>query len=172
MNEYGDFNHIWKGFEESARGKLIEKSKQSPLNAAAARIAVSAAAIAWTDKYTPCGKWLAELNAKDAQKARRISELVQSIDFVEVPPQKQISDLGVIGVSAGSAVIGAGISSHFFHTGVLGSAASAVLPAAVIYPIMKAAQSDMRRSAEKKLIEQYVGQLNDVRIVILEILEN
>ena len=36
MNVYGDFKPVWKRFEELSYGKLIEKSRQASLTAAAA----------------------------------------------------------------------------------------------------------------------------------------
>lgn len=145
MNVYGDFENVWKRFEGLARGKITEKSGQAPLTAAAAGLAVSTAAAVWTDRYDPCGKWLETLRSENAEKARQIAEILQSIELVEVPPEKQISDLSVIGVSAGGALVGAGISIKVFHAGMLGSAASTILPAIALYPIMKRAQSEKRR---------------------------
>lgn len=171
MNVYGDFENVWKRFEGLARGKITEKSGQAPLTAAAAGLAVSTAAAVWTDRYDPCGKWLETLRSENAEKARQIAETLQSIELVEVPPEKQISDLSVIGVSAGGALVGAGISIKVFHAGMLGSAASTILPAIALYPIMKRAQSEKRKAAEKRLIEQYVGQLGSIRGLIMEILK-
>lgn len=171
MNVYDEFKTVWKRFEDLSRGKLIEKSRQSPLTAAAASIAVSAAATVWSDKYDPCGKWLGDLRRKNMAKAARIDEIVGRIDFIDPPPAKKISDFSVIGVSVLGAAVGAGVSSRIFHAGTLVSAASAVLPAAVLYPIMKKTQSEMDKSEEKRIIDQYMEQLGSVRGLILEVLD-
>lgn len=172
MNVYDDFKTVWKRFEELSHGKLIEKSKQSALTAAAARTAVSAAASVWTDKYDPCGKWLGELRREDAKKASRILEIVENIDFIDAPPAKKLSDLSVVGISVLGAVVGAGVSSQVFHTGTLVSAAYAILPAAALYPIMKKTQSEVYRSEEKRVIGEYMEQLDSVRGLILEVLDD
>lgn len=172
MNVYDDFKTVWKRFEELSHGKLIEKSKQSALTAAAARTAISAVATIWTDKYDPCRKWLGELRREDVKKASRILEILESIDFIDAPPAKKLSELSVIGVSMLGAVVGAGVSSRVFHTGMLVSAASAILPAATLYPIMKKTQSEMYKFEEKRIIGQYMEQLDSVRSLILEVLDD
>lgn len=172
MNVYDEFKTVWRRFEDLSRGKLIEKSKQSTLNAAAARTAISAAASVWTDKYDPCGKWLNELRRENTTNAARIEDIVEHIDFIDPPPAKKLSDFSVIGVSVLGAAVGAGVSSRIFHAGTLVSAASAVLPAAVLYPIMKKTQSEMDKSEEKRIIDQYMEQLGSVRDLILEVLDD
>lgn len=172
MNVYGDFKPVWKRFEELSYGKLIEKSRQASLTAAAAGTAVSTAATAWTDKYDPCGKWLGDLRKRDAKKAEQITKIVESIDFIEAPPAKRISDISVIGVPVLGALVGAGVSSRVFHAGIFAGAASAILPAAALYPIMKKTQSEMCKSEEKRLVGQYMEQLDSVRGLILEVLDN
>lgn len=169
MSSYGEFDSIWERFVSLCRGKIIEKAGQSPLTAAAARAAVAAASSVWADKYDPCGKWLSGLRESDAGKAERFMELVQSIEFVDAPVEKQISDLLVAGTAAGGAVVGAGVSR------LLGAAlpvgvASAVVPALVLYPLMKGMQKQKREAAEKRLVEEYVGQLENVRRLAVEVL--
>lgn len=101
-----------------------------------------------------------------------ILEILESIDFIDAPPAKKLSDLSVIGVSMLGAVVGAGVSSRVFHTGMLVSAASAILPAAALYPIMKKTQSEMYKFEEKRIIGQYMEQLDSVRGLILEVLDD
>ncbi len=169
MSSYEEFEGMWERFVNLCRGKIIEKSGHAPLTAVAARSAVAAASSVWTDKYDPCGKWLSGLRESDADKAERITELMQSIEFVDVPEEKQISDFLVAGTAAGGAVVGAGVSR------LLGAAlpigvASAVVPALVLFPLMKGMQKQKKETAEKRLVDEYVGQLENVRRVAVEVL--
>lgn len=169
MSGNKDFESVWQRFTSLCRGKLVEKSGQAPLTTAAARTAVAAASTVWTDKYDPCGKWLNDLKIKDESKAKRIAELMESIEFVDVPCEKTISDLSIVGVTVGGAIAGAGISRAFKAALPVG-VASTVLPALVLYPAMKSVQKTQRDNSEKNLVNEFVGQLENVRRIAEEIL--
>lgn len=163
MDILREFNIIWEKFLVLCRAKLIEKSKQCKLSTSAAEMSVKAAVSVWFDPYDTYGQWLKALEEDEPDAAKKVKNILQSIKFEDIPVQKGIPDSGVLGVTAGGAAAGAGIGAWLFHFGSLGTALSAVIPAAVIYPLMKGYQKTEKEKAEKKEVAKYMEQMSLVR---------
>lgn len=163
MDTIHNFDAVWKKFLFMCRAKLMEKSVQCPLSAAAAGMAVQDAASAWFDPYEACGQWLKQLEEEDLQAAEKVKEILQKIRLEEIPEKKEVSELGVLGVTVGGAAAGAGIGAWFLHLGTFGTLLSAAVPAAALYPAMKSYQKNEKEKAEKEGISEYLSQLSLVR---------
>lgn len=163
MDIANEFVNVWKKFMEMSRAKLIDKSKQGTLNAAAANMAVQEAVSLCLDPYHMFGMWLANVKSYDAAAAERIQSILYDIRFENQVVEKKITDLGVAGIATGSAVIGAGIAKYLFSCGTLGTVLSAVLPATFFYQSMKTQQKNEDVKIQKEMILMYLGQLELVR---------
>ncbi len=162
-----EFENAWSKFQEMCRAKLLEKNKQCILTVAAAELAVQDAVALWFDVYHICGQWLRSVKIEDATVGEKIEKSLCGIKFETPPVPKGIGDLGIVGITVGGAVAGAGIGSWLLHLGTVGTVLSAVVPAVVLYPSMKTVQKNEREKAEKVAISKYLEQLIFVKDEIL-----
>lgn len=164
-----EFEIIWKKFLTLCRAKLMEKSRQCTLTPSAAQMSIQDAMSAWFDPYDACGGWLKEVEREVPQIAERIYSALKEWSVENVPIKKGIPEAGVLGVTAGSAAIGAGIGVYALHLGSIGILLAAVVPAIVAYPTMKAWQRAEKEKIEKNLLNEYMEQLSLLKdeIIIL-----
>lgn len=171
MSIYNYFDTIWSKFIVICRAKLIEKSRQCALTKSAAEISLKDAMSVWFDKYDICGKWLSDLEKESPQAVKNIKDVIQGFCLKEISLKKALSDAEVYGVTAGSAVAGAGIGKYILDLGKIGTVMSAVVPLVILYPIFKNYQKMDVKKSEKDTIQAYLDQLSFVKEEIEEILK-
>lgn len=163
MSAYKGFEEIWKKFMTLCRAKLMEKSSYCALSVSAAEMSVRDASSVWFDQYEMCGQWLHRLGKENAAAAQKIKAILQETRLEPVPDKKPFPDLGVLGIAAGGAAAAAGAGAWIFQLGPAATLISAAIPAAVLYPVMKAHQKNGKEKAKKETIEAYLQQLSLVK---------
>lgn len=163
------FESAWKRFTDISRGKLIDKSEQSALTPAAAKMAVKSSAVIWTD-YSECGDWIKRLRSVSPEKADAVLKLIDGIRFEEIHIGKPIPDAAIPTAALGGSAVGVGLSS-LFKWNTAGIILSAVIPAAILFPSMKKIKSLQEEYNREKLINGYMEQLSVLKEKITETVE-
>lgn len=160
MKEYSnDFDHCWERFRVNVKARLMDRSKDAKLTLSLANLALKDAAAAWLDEYDILGGWLKKLKATRPMEAQELEKFLKyEMSFHEVEREKGIPELASYAVPIGGALAGAGISI-LRRSSVLVTAASMILPAAVLTPVMKTVKQNKEEEIDKKLIEGYLKQL-------------
>ncbi len=172
MKDYSsEFNQCWERFRLNVKAKLMEHSEDSRLKLSIANLALKDAGTGWLDEFDILGSWLKGLKKAQPAKAEKIERIIRyELSFQEAERDKGLADIASYAVPIGGALAGAGISvlkrANFFVT-----AASIILPAAVLTPVMKKVKQNQEQEIDKKLIGKYMEQLNPFKEKILELLQ-
>lgn len=164
------FESAWNRFMDLSMGKLIEKSKQSALTPAAAKMAVKSAAGTWTD-YSECGEWIKRLRLVSPEKADAVLGLIDGISFEEIPVGTPMPDAAIPAAALGGSAVGVGLGS-LLKWNTAGIILSAVIPAAILFPSLKKIKSLQTEYNRDKLINGYMEQLSVLKQKIIETVDN
>lgn len=171
MKDYkNEFNQCWDRFKVNVKAKLMERSEDSPLTLAGANLALKDAVSGWLDEFDILGSMLVKVKREQPDTGKEIERILRyELIFQEESREKSLSDLAAYAVPIAGAVAGGGISM-IRKASFLVKVASIVLPAAVLTPVMKQVKQSKDEELDKKLIDQYVRQLEGYRERIVKLL--
>jgi hypothetical protein len=171
MRDYkSEFNQCWDRFKVNVKAKLMNRSEEAPLTVAGANLALKDAVTGWLDEFDILGSLLVKVKRDQPDTAKEIERILRfELVFKEESREKSITDLAAYAVPIAGAVAGGGISM-IRKANFLVKVASIVLPAAVLTPVMKQVKQNKEQEIDKKLINQYVLQLEGFKEKILKLL--
>ena len=165
-----DFKKCWEKFSSQLQGQLITKAKSNTLQTASANLALSDSVSFWDDRYAEGRKWLDGLSVKNAEKAKLIEEiLLDDMQFQTLAEQKSNDKLLKYGIPMGGAVMGF-VVSKAIGTALPGRAVLMGGMALAGCPLGKGMASASRDGAKKKMIDEYMQQLEKYRLSVERIL--
>ncbi len=165
-----EFNQYWDRFKVNVKAKLMSRSEEAPLTVAGANLALKDAVSGWLDEFDILGSLLVKIKHDQPDTAEEIERILRfELVFQEEYRDKSLAELAAYAVPIAGAVAGGGISI-VRKAGFFVKVASVVLPAAVLTPVMKQVKQNKEQEIDKKLVEQYVHQLEGFKEKILKLL--
>lgn len=165
------FEKCWGKFITKLKGRMIKQSEQQQLTYPLLKLTLSDAASCWGSEYEENGRWLMQYSEEEPEKGRLIHRiLLENMEFIEIPLQKDMTDMLNYAVPLAGAAAGLGLS-HLFRVKAIGQAISTIVPAAVLYPSMKTLGENIKKQESMERIEQYLSQLEPYRQNIIDIID-
>lgn len=164
------FEELWTDFLNLVKGKLITAAKRQTLSTALANLILSDAGGLWTDEYSIYGSWMVQLARNDSSKAELVKEILhEDMRFSDVEKSKILPTycnylIPGVGSCAGYAM------SCYFELGKIAQLSSVLLPAVLLYPVVKIFRYNQIGLAIDKCIESYMMQLDKYKNSVLSIL--
>ena len=170
--EINKFEKVWENFLNSFRGSLITQSRKQSLSYPLVKLLFQEASLTWTSGYGINCTWLDQLMNEYPEKGMIVKEiLTKDMGIVELPVASYDNNNTIkLMASVGTGAIGYVISS-FMGLGMVGVAASTILPAAIAIPIAQSQLSNAKSRNVNKTIDLYINQLekykNSIESVLL-----
>lgn len=167
MTNTEEFARLWNGFTTRLRGSLLRRcSKRQPAISELSLI-LREAALAWDSGNEVCGRWLKSYGEVQPEKAGAIRTiLLDELRFTEIERIPDHSGAVQAGIPIAGAIAGYAIT-EMLSAAVLLQAASIVLPPLLLYPAAKNAAASVTESGSRRLISEYMRQLEPFREQIL-----
>lgn len=170
MSNISDFEKYWDKFTTKLRGMLMNQSQKQTLTYSIASIILSDAAVSWSLSYDECGIWLIKYTEGNPEKGELISQvLTGDMKFKEIPPKKDIPESANIITPLVGAILGGGIA-HILDANVFVQIASAIVPAALLYPAIKSVGNMVTENNKDGIIDEYMAQLEKYKKSVIVIL--
>jgi hypothetical protein len=164
------FESLWTNFLVLVKGKLINAANKQTLSPSLASLILADAAGSWASEYELNGRWLKKLNETDPQKGTLVSEvLLNDMKFTAVETKGELPLYYNYAIPVAGGLAGWGVSM-LCGAGKLVQAASAVLPALLLYPAVNTLRKNLNSANHEKAIADYVGQLEKYKNSVLSIL--
>ena len=166
------FKQQWTKFLTKVKGKLIKETKKQPLDFALAQQTLRDAKESWTSSYEANGRWLSEYSESDYKKGKRIHDiLMYDMTFEEQKQKKNILLLLLYLIPLVCA--GAGFLIAMFFTSNLSiRISSAAIPAVLTVFTVRMIVANIKANRKKKLLANYLEQLEDYSQQIIDIINS
>jgi hypothetical protein len=164
------FESLWRDFVALVKGKLITTANKQMLSTPLANLILNDAKASWGSEYDINGKWLSKLTEVEPDKAALIrAVLLDDMTFTNVETNKPFPSYYNYIVPTAGAIAGLVVSACVGATKLI-QGVSAIVPAVLLYPAVKAygkQRDDMNRDKD---IEAYIHQLEKYKNSIVSIL--
>lgn len=164
------FESLWTDFIILVKGKLISTASKQKLSTPLANLILSDAASSWNSEYEINGRWLNDLKKNDSPKAELVGDiLLNDMHFDEIETKRELPAyfnfvIPVFGACTGCAV------SMYLGYGKLVQAASAIIPAVLLYPAVNTYRNRTNETNKDKYIENYITQLEKYKNSVVSVL--
>lgn len=154
-----EFEQNWKDFLTHLKARLEKRCRTGFPNCEQLNLLLQDCVTDWESAETVCGRWLSRYASTDPDGARLIRQiLTQDMRFQSVEKKGGIPQSVQIAVPAAGFAAGL-LISHLLQASPLVQAASAVVPAAILLPSMRAADDQLREAQRHELIDSCLEQL-------------
>lgn len=169
-SDLNTFERLWDDFIASYKGKLIHDANIQGLSFSLAKLLLEESCLGWLTGTEMNARWLDNLYKESPQKAEFIKEIIiNDITLTEVSNNSASNKVYkyLIPACAG----GAGYAlAKYIEFGTLGTALTTIIPACILYPVVKGrmgAKNDRQKQAD---IDEYVRQLDKYKKAIEAVL--
>lgn len=160
----------WKRIEVNAYSNMLSLSKTQKLNLTLANKALKESLSNWYGEYDVDGSWLMKLKRENKDKGVEFEKILKSMCFQkEIKnslPQKSV----IISIPIALSLI-CGVISIFAGFGLIKRIIAAALPSIVLIPVLNSYWDTKNKETTKKIIKSYIGQLEEYRNQLVDILE-
>lgn len=168
-NQLELFLKIWDSFENVVRGALIAEANKNPLTYARAKMILAKETLSWQNDFASAGHWLGEYQKSDERKGKEIRRiLTEDMKFTEEETPKNMNSVKLISAVGGGAL--GYVIAHIAEFGILGTAASVILPMAACYVGGNVYGTSKHQSSVKHVIDSYCLQLESYKNAVIAIL--
>ena len=171
MKYIEEFNKLWEDFMVKLNGQIMKRSAEKMPSCKQMNMILEDCVLDWVSQETVCGRWFLQFEAENAKEARLVREiLLEDMHFQECESQRELPSAAKIVVPAVGAVAGLAVS-RALHAGTVIQAASAIVPAVALSPVMMQVEAQLRSNNTQKLTEEYLQQMDVYYRSILSVLE-
>lgn len=162
------FTQQWSKFVTKVKGKLLKETKKQPLDIDIATEVLTDAKACWGSSYEASGRWLNDYSDKDYKKGKKIHDiLLYEMCFEEIKPKKNLLLLLLYLITLACA--GAGFLIAMFITPDWTiRIISGVIPAVLSVFTIRMIITNILIKRKKKLLADYIAQLDDFSEQIIE----
>lgn len=160
----------WDRFVTELKGNLFSFSDKQFLSYASASQILADSLFEWKSEANVIGRWLDKLKINDREKYEKVSGILfKGIRFenIEVKSDNNEKLLPYIPYGISVAALGA---TFVFHSSIWLKVMAAVLPPVLLKSPIEKLQNDLKRQTAKKLIPEYLTQLDKYKTAILLVL--
>lgn len=168
--EQEKFESLWDDFIVLVKGRLLTAAGNQTLSTSLANLILSDAASSWASDYDINGRWMKDIKMQDPKKAELISEvLLNDLRFSDVRIKGVLPEYCNYLIPAAGAVAGYAVGV-FFDYSKLWQGVFTLVPAVLLYPLVKHFRSNQHISNNENLVNLYVEQLIKYKNSIMSIL--
>jgi len=172
MDNIQIFDEEWKRFGDKLRGKLMTGLSNRTLTLGYANVFLKEESLVWFDKYERSGNWLTLFGNENPEKAEIIVNILkQDLGFNKEIKEETNYKFIKYAIPAAAAVVGGGLA-HELSGKLLTQLMGAAVPAVVLYPVATELEKNYGKDGKKKLIEDYILQLEKYRTSIRNVILN
>lgn len=172
-NSYNDdFKKNWDKFFTRLQGQLITQAKNGIFTPASSNLILADCIGFWDSRYSEGGRWLEKFEKEYPKKAEMVRKiLLNDMKFEENSADDSKQEYLKYIIPVGSAAAGFAISKIAGANAIV-QAVCTVAPAMVAYPVANNFVHAAEDNRKKKMIQDYLSQLNKHRVSIENILQD
>lgn len=163
---YDDFEKNWDKFIARMHGQLIKQARDGVFTLASSNLILADCSGFWDSRHSEGGRWLEKFEKEYPQKAEIIRNiLLHDMRFAENSVGDSGQEYLKYIVLVGSAATGFAISKIVGANAIV-QAVCTIASAVVAYPVVNNVIHAVDDSRKKKMIQDYLSQLDKYRISI------